>query len=826
MEDFFSKLLGNIKNVFAPAPDFDTNIADFQKRIDTVITDIMIPAVTPSANSDRFREILSLLDPTKCNKIALTLSANLDRYKKVQLEQFASTVLVGKDLSQCTDSECSVDQVANINNTKSKVSKKQLCNAIAVHYVKILNLVAAILTAVNPVDNICLNRMRNLLTVISQENKQGTSAICDFNVNPIKNSILEEPGFKELLMLYYFHMAQDIETAAEKEQVKRQLGFLIDTFKNTVYLPSVEKTEKLIEKFEQPILVGNSSIANIVEDIEGETESLNSNNKGKSRTNIDKIRSNIKNFKNFQKEESEKLSNLVKKIENLSKTIKEIKTNQNESKPTSVTQNTSLGDVSVETLNTSSNIQRTGNLSKNTKKNNNRNQTGTNNNRTKRNSNVTTSQNNTGKKSEMNEINKLIADMSTTPPVTESQTTSPPPPPPSPPSPPTPTPSPPPPTPSTDSPVSNQLSSEKQSDILGMQPEQPLGQPEQPLGQPEQPLGQPEQPLGQPEQPLGQPEQPLGQPEQPPVQIQSQPQQLAQQPAQLGGSTKNNKKQKNNTSNNLNNLNNLNLSNLNNIENTKTVDNTMNKSKTGKTVHAMNMNENMNENNKEFEPENNKEFEPENNKEFEPENNKEFEPENNKGEYRNVSQIIPQLNNKKLTLIDKFKEFIASYSKITNFDLEKINMYGLDVISSSAFKQQSNYNKDDPVTGKYFIDEDEFANFCVDNSTNNIINLNLDDEKFEELIKIYKDMKNMYINNCETLLATLEKNILIKVPENDNDKSPKFTLKDLNYTELVEQETNVRNQLGQMYAMCHDQYQAGISALYNALKKQPDTTGF
>ena len=183
------------------------------------------------------------------------------------------------------------------------------------------------------------------------------------------------------------------------------------------------------------------------------------------------------------------------------------------------------------------------------------------------------------------------------------------------------------------------------------------------------------------------------------------------------------------------------------------------------------------------------------------------------------------INTSKQTLIQRFKQFIESYSKITDFDPKKLDNYGMTILANSAFKKHGNYDKEDPVSGKYFIDDNSFANFCVDNSTNNIININLDDDKFAELIKIYKDMKTMYITNCGTLLETLEKNILIKVPENEDDKSPKFTLKDLNYSELIEQETNVRNQLGQMYALCHEQYQAGISALYNALKKEPDTTG-
>ena len=39
------------------------------------------------------------LDPTKCNKIALTLASNLDKnYTKIQMEQFSNSILVGKEI--------------------------------------------------------------------------------------------------------------------------------------------------------------------------------------------------------------------------------------------------------------------------------------------------------------------------------------------------------------------------------------------------------------------------------------------------------------------------------------------------------------------------------------------------------------------------------------------------------------------------------------------------------------------------------------------------------------------------------------------------------
>ena len=169
MAGFFSNLIDKITSVFK-SKDLDENINNFQVKIDDIINDLLLPYTQPDtklASTDRFRDMVNLLDPKKCNKIAMTLSSNLDKnYTKLQIEQFASSILIGKEQKDCVGEDCEDNAIKNINNKSGSVSKKEICNSVAVHYVKIMNLIAAVLTAVNPADNICLNRLRNLLTII------------------------------------------------------------------------------------------------------------------------------------------------------------------------------------------------------------------------------------------------------------------------------------------------------------------------------------------------------------------------------------------------------------------------------------------------------------------------------------------------------------------------------------------------------------------------------------------------------------------------------------------------------------------------------------
>ena len=180
----------------------------------------------------------------------MTLSSNLDKnYTKIQMEQFSNSILVGKEIKECEGENCENNEVKDITSKIGDISKRDMCNSVAVHYVKILNLIVAVLTAVNPADNICLNRLRNLLSIINEDEKIGQSAICDTTNGTVKDSIMHEPGFKELLMLYYYHLIQDVETDAEKENVRNQYKYLLQTFSNMVMvvdpkLKTIDETKK------------------------------------------------------------------------------------------------------------------------------------------------------------------------------------------------------------------------------------------------------------------------------------------------------------------------------------------------------------------------------------------------------------------------------------------------------------------------------------------------------------------------------------------------------------------------------------------------------
>ena len=839
MADFFSNIFYKIKNIFK-TKNLDESITNFQTKIDEIITDLILPYAQPTklSSKDRFRDLITLLDAKKCNKIAVTLSSNLDKnYTKIQLEQFASSILVGKDSSDCKDDDCSDNANKTIDNSKDKVSKKQICNAVAIHYVKILNLIAAILTAVNPSDNICLNRLRNLLTVIGTDEKEGLSSICDANSNVVKGSILHEPGFRQLLMLYYYHLIQDSETDAEKENVRSQYENMVKTITNMVIFVdpklkfqknSVSKSKKndftkamalnAAEEGEEEELQVNNEIKNINDNNNNDNDELSKSSSMKTKvvegiaTNMNSRFSNLKTninskLTNIKDEEKQNLDKIMSKIEGLGEIIEKI---QNNKTKTSTIPNTMPNEIK----NTKTNINvNTQNILKN-----NKNNSLTNN--IPSTLNVESLSNNINvKPTSLNTttptLNTTPLSLNTTPPTLN--TTSP--------------------SINTTSPTLNTTTPTLNTTPLSLNTTSPT------LNTTPLTLNTTTPTLNTT-----------------PLSLNTTPSTINTKhdsvenkvndllakynvPKQAGGDKKNNKNNKNNNNNNNNNINN-------NINNNN---NNINKENNNKPPKNNNNNENENENEND---DNETNLEESTNSELQPEEAEEAEEaeetiqsstKNNMNTLSNneLNQKIKELSNNaannnlpnnnlpinnslnnnalnnnlantsKNPVIQKFIDFVNSYANIDTID-EKII-----ALVNTAFKTGDKFDINNPTEKDLRIKEDNMNDFCKKNVNNNsMIPITLSDPRLTEYIKIYKDMKNVYIDNCEYLLRILETKILDKTPVDEKDENPHFTIKNIGYSDLVSIETDVRNKLVTMYSGCHEKYQRGIVALFNALKPE------
>jgi hypothetical protein len=734
MAGFFSNLLDKITGIFK-SKDLDSNITEFQNRIDSIINDLITPYAQPTklAPEDRFRDLITLLDPKKCNKIAITLSNNLDKnYTKLQLEQFASEVLVGRNQAECNDESCSSNATKNINNRKDKVSKKSICNSIAVHYVKMLNLIAAILTAVNPSDNICLNRLRNLLNTINDDEQTGVSSICDPSANAIKDSIMHEPGFKELLMLYYYHLMQDTETEEEKNNVRNQYQNLVKTFSNLVMFvdPSLKNhnnniSNQNMNERNKLINTASSSRAN-----QNTNRNLNGNLNGNNKNNTSLLEETLKNIddenksvleepisqvsqanlntvkneisskiSNMKAEEQQQINSIVQKLENLNRNIANIKEQSKQSQSSApISAPESIPESIPEPAMNQNAVEPVANQ-------------------------PAINQDTAAPSEEEltdDEIDSLLSELS----------------------------------------QPEQESLQKSSGNLESTPAESSNISSN-TTMTNQPTSGNTTMTNQPTS--GNTTTSGNGTANTTEEINNILESYERSSKRSGNTTtrtntgsgntttRTNTGSGNTTRNNSNNLNSNNNNSNNNSNNSINNNTTTNTTPTPAAAPAQlggadSNNNNKNNNNKNN---NNKKNNKKNN------NNNESLVGNTNNNVGNIVNSDIKNSTKENIRLKEFKDFVAYYVKMNVIDENVIDMV------NTAFKQSGNFARDSPNEGSMYIADKDFEDFCVANINNNaLIPLKISDSNLGDFIKIYKDMKESYLDNCNYLLSLLEKQIL------------------------------------------------------------------
>ena len=81
------------------------------------------------------------------------------------------------EFSKYTNEKCETENCDKLDAEKYNINnktftKRTLCKIISRHYIKHLNLIAAIVSAVNPTNNICLMRLKKLLEVLETNKKK------------------------------------------------------------------------------------------------------------------------------------------------------------------------------------------------------------------------------------------------------------------------------------------------------------------------------------------------------------------------------------------------------------------------------------------------------------------------------------------------------------------------------------------------------------------------------------------------------------------------------------------------------------------------------
>ena len=186
-----------------------TQMKQFKTIIDNIVTDILAEGT--------YDDFMNLQDPKTCNAHIIFLEEELrQRFKKIQILEFAQGIYISPHPAKpCEDEKCSNIEKPKYGVKGNLKSKAQICRAIAVYYIRIFNVIGAIMAAIDPENNMCLRRLNALYEPIRGEPGFGNVSICTPDKELYPDSFLKVEGMKELLSLYQMYNVEGLKSQHE-----------------------------------------------------------------------------------------------------------------------------------------------------------------------------------------------------------------------------------------------------------------------------------------------------------------------------------------------------------------------------------------------------------------------------------------------------------------------------------------------------------------------------------------------------------------------------------------------------------------------------------
>ncbi len=179
----------------------------FQRKLDNVVTDLL--------TYGNYQDFMNLQNPETCGEVSLLLEEDLGNMNQVQLDSLAVRI-VGKQ-TKCSTKNCPELQDTKLG--KQQKGKDKVCRDISIFYVRILNIITAILVAVDTDNNMCLRRLKALFDTV--DNESGEVTVCENDPKLYPNTFLKLDGMKELLHLYTQYNIEG--NAKVNEEKKREI---------------------------------------------------------------------------------------------------------------------------------------------------------------------------------------------------------------------------------------------------------------------------------------------------------------------------------------------------------------------------------------------------------------------------------------------------------------------------------------------------------------------------------------------------------------------------------------------------------------------------
>ena len=239
--------------------DNDKSINVFKKNINYILNDLILPIIDKNFKTHNYKTLSLLSNPSNCNKLTLFLRDKISQnFNSIELSNLADEIFFSKNVK----SDCKTDKCEILDKEKYKIrdniyTKRQLCKLISKHYIKQLNLIAAVISAVNPERNFCLLRLKKLLKVMTENNNKGLVEICKKDI-VYDGKLTNQDGFKELLNLYYFHLLEIFnkeKDLTQEEITKIQVEYqkFVTLFSELIINKNIRKQEVINDMMQDKI---------------------------------------------------------------------------------------------------------------------------------------------------------------------------------------------------------------------------------------------------------------------------------------------------------------------------------------------------------------------------------------------------------------------------------------------------------------------------------------------------------------------------------------------------------------------------------------------
>lgn len=224
-----SFILDTITQIFSQK-DPKTKIEDTTKRLNKIVSDLdyKFNKITYLLLENIKHNVhIELLDPIVCNEATFTLVNNITKMME-NLDLDEDSDFVYKKLKKCSsESSCKklIEQTFIRQKNGKKISKQKLCSTIAIHYIKIYNLISALLAQINPLNNSLVRKLYRLYNLIDSSTLK--VSICDDKIN----KLLDYYGMRELLNIYMFEL---LLSDYSQDEIQGEYNNLLSIFNETL----------------------------------------------------------------------------------------------------------------------------------------------------------------------------------------------------------------------------------------------------------------------------------------------------------------------------------------------------------------------------------------------------------------------------------------------------------------------------------------------------------------------------------------------------------------------------------------------------------------